>query len=436
MGGHFTQIRQVGWNVMEFDMSLDKVTPISPSPTRLIRKSSKLEDVCYDIRGPVLKEASRLEQEGHKVLKLNIGNPAPWGFDAPEEILRDVIRNIPASQGYSDSKGIYSARKAVMQYSQQIGIKDVDIEDIYIGNGVSELVVMAMQALINDGDEVLIPAPDFPLWSAAVNLCGGKPVHYLCDEEADWQPDLADIRSKITANTKAMVVINPNNPTGAVYSRQVLQGLVNIAKEFDLVVMADEIYDKIVYDDAEYVAMASLTDDLLMLTLSGLSKSYRVAGFRTGWLIVSGAKSRAQDYIEGLEILSSMRLCSNVPTQHAIQTALGGFQSIKTLTSPGGRLHEQRLIAWEKLNDIDGITCVKPKGALYLFPKIDVKKFNIKNDERFVLDLLQQEKVLVVQGSGFNWPKPDHFRIVFLPYEKDLNEAIGRIGRFLSTYRQ
>ena len=421
---------------MDFVMSLDKVSPISRSPTRLIRKSSKLEDVCYDIRGPVLKEASRLEQEGHKVLKLNIGNPAPWGFDAPEEILRDVIRNIPASQGYSDSKGIYSARKAVMQYSQQIGINDVDIEDIYIGNGVSELVVMAMQALINDGDEVLIPAPDFPLWSAAVNLCGGKPVHYLCDEEADWQPDLADIRSKITSKTKAMVVINPNNPTGAVYSREVLQGLVNIAKEFDLVVMADEIYDKIVYDDAEYVAMASLTDDLLMLTLSGLSKSYRVAGFRTGWLIVSGAKSRAQDYIEGLEILSSMRLCSNVPTQHAIQTALGGFQSINTLTAPGGRLHEQRLIAWEKLNKIDGITCVKPKGALYLFPKIDVKKFNIKNDERFVLDLLQQEKVLVVQGSGFNWPKPDHFRIVFLPYEKDLNEAISRIGRFLSTYRQ
>ena len=293
-----------------------------------------------------------------------------------------------------------------------------------------------VDALINDGDEVLIPAPDFPLWSAAVNLCGGKPVHYLCDEEADWQPDLADIRSKITAKTKAMVVINPNNPTGAVYSREILQGLVDIAKEFDLVVMADEIYDKIVYDDAEYVAMASLTDDLLMLTLSGLSKSYRVAGFRTGWLIVSGAKSRAQDYIEGLEILSSMRLCSNVPTQHAIQTALGGFQSIETLTAPGGRLYEQRLIAWEKLNEIDGITCVKPKGALYLFPKIDVKKFNIKNDERFVLDLLQQEKVLVVQGSGFNWPKPDHFRIVFLPYEKDLNEAIGRIGRFLSTYRQ
>lgn len=417
-------------------MTLDTVTPITPSPTRPIRKSTKLEEVCYDIRGPVLKEATRLEQEGHKVLKLNIGNPAPWGFDAPEEILRDVIRNIPASQGYSDSKGIYSARKAVMQYSQEIGIKDVDIEDIYIGNGVSELVVMAMQALINDGDEVLIPAPDFPLWSAAVNLCGGKPVHYLCDEEADWQPDLNDIRSKITPRTKALVVINPNNPTGAVYQRAMLESLIEIAREFDLVVMADEIYDKIVYDDAQYIAMASLADDLLMLTLSGLSKSYRVAGFRTGWLIVSGAKARAQDYIEGLEILSSMRLCSNVPTQHAIQTALGGFQSIKTLTAPGGRLYEQRLVAWQRLNEIDGITCVKPKGALYLFPKIDVKKFNIKDDERFVLDLLRQEKVLVVQGSGFNWPEPDHFRIVFLPYEKDLNEAISRIDNFLQTYRQ
>ena len=417
-------------------MKSDTISPISPHPQRLIRKSNKLEEVCYDIRGPVLREAHRLEEEGHKVLKLNIGNPAPWGFEAPEEILRDVIHNIPASQGYSDSKGIYSARKAVMQYSQQIGIKDVDIEDVYIGNGVSELVVMAMQALVNDGDEVLIPAPDFPLWSAAVNLCGGKPVHYLCDEAADWQPDLQDIRRKITPNTKALVVINPNNPTGAVYERAMLESLIEIAREFDLVVLADEIYDKILFDDAEYIPVASLAEDLLILTLSGLSKSYRVAGFRTGWLIVSGAKQRAQDYIEGLDILSSMRLCSNVPTQHAIQTALGGYQSITELTSPGGRLHEQRLLAWRMLNDIDGISCVKPKGALYLFPKIDTKKFNIKDDEKFVLDLLLQEKVLVVQGSGFNWPKPDHFRIVFLPYEKDLTEAISRIDRFLSTYRQ
>jgi len=417
-------------------MKADKVSPISSRPRRLIKKSDKLDEVCYDIRGPVLKEAHRLEEEGHHVLKLNIGNPAPWGFEAPEEILRDVIHNIPASQGYSDSKGIYSARKAIMQYAQQIGIKDVDIEDIYIGNGVSELVIMTMQALVNNGDEVLIPAPDFPLWSAAVNLCGGKPVHYICDEDAQWQPDLADIRSKITANTKAIVVINPNNPTGAVYDRAMLQNLVEIAREFDLVMLADEIYDKVLYDDAQYIPLASLADDLLMLTLSGLSKSYRVAGFRTGWLIVSGAKHRATDYIEGLDILASMRLCSNVPTQHAIQTALGGYQSINELTAPGGRLHEQRELAWRMLNDIDGVTCVKPSGALYLFPKLDIKKFNIFDDEKFVLDLLIKEKVLVVQGSGFNWPKPDHFRIVFLPRVEELTEAIKRIERFLKTYRQ
>jgi alanine-synthesizing transaminase len=417
-------------------MKPNNISPISTQPRRLIKKSDKLEEVCYDIRGPVLKEAHRLEEEGHQVLKLNIGNPAPWGFEAPEEILRDVIHNIPASQGYSDSKGIYPARKAVMQYAQQIGIKGVDIEDVYIGNGVSELVVMAMQALVNDGDEVLIPAPDFPLWSAAVNLCGGTPVHYLCDEGADWQPDLADIRNRITPKTRALVVINPNNPTGAVYEKAMLEGLIEIAREFDLVVLADEIYDKILYDDAQYIPIASLADDLLILTMSGLSKSYRVAGFRTGWLIVSGAKARAADYIEGLDILSSMRLCSNVPTQHAIQTALGGYQSINELTVAGGRLYEQRNLAWRLLNDIDGVSCVKPMGALYLFPKIDTKKFNITNDEQFVLDLLIKEKVLVVQGSGFNWPKPDHFRIVFLPHEEDLTEAIGRIDKFLSTYRQ
>ena len=414
----------------------DKVQTLVEQASRAIRKSSKLRDVCYDIRGPVLKEANRLEEEGHKVIKLNIGNPAPWGFSAPEEILRDVIHNIPASQGYSDSKGIYPARKAVMQYCQQIGIENVDVEDIYIGNGVSELVVMGMQALINDGDEVLIPAPDFPLWSAAVNLCGGTPVHYVCDEGSGWQPDLADIRSKITPNTKAMVIINPNNPTGAVYERAMLEQLINIAREHDLVVFADEIYDKIIYDDAEYIACGSLADDLLILTLSGLSKSYRVAGFRTGWLVVSGAKHRAQDYVEGLDILASMRLCSNVPTQHAIQTALGGYQSINELIEPGGRLYEQREVAWAMLNDIDGISCVKPKGALYLFPKIDTRKFNISNDEQFALDLLQNEKVLVVQGTGFNWTQPDHFRVVFLPHVEDLEEALGRIARFLSTYRQ
>ncbi len=412
-------------------------TPVSRIGShRPIKKSTKLDEVCYDIRGPVLREAHRLEEEGHKVIKLNIGNPAPWGFEAPEEILRDVIHNIPASQGYSDSKGIYSARKAVMQYCQQIDIPDVDIDDIYIGNGVSELVVMSLQGLINDGDEVLIPAPDFPLWTAATNLCGGKPVHYLCDEGADWQPDLADLRSKITPQTRALVIINPNNPTGAVYEDAMLEALLQIAREHDLVVLADEIYDKILYDDATYTPVASLADDLLILTLSGLSKAYRVAGFRTGWLIVSGAKHRAADYIEGLDILASMRLCSNVPTQHAVQTALGGFQSIYDLTKPGGRLYEQRNLAWQMLNDIDGITCVKPKGALYLFPRIDCKKFNIRNDEQFALDLLIDQKVLVVQGTGFNWPHPDHFRLVFLPHEEELQEALTRLEGFLAHYRQ
>lgn len=414
---------------------------LSDSITRIpvrkpIKKSRKLEDVCYDIRGPVLQEANRLEEEGHKVIKLNIGNPAPWGFEAPEEILRDVIHNIPNSQGYCDSKGIYPARKAVMQYAQQIGIANVDVEDIYIGNGVSELVVMAMQGLLDDSDEVLIPAPDFPLWTASANLCGGTPVHYLCDEGSGWQPDLADIRAKITPKTKAMVVINPNNPTGAVYEKAMLESLVEIAREFDLILLADEIYDKVIYDHANYIPLATLADDLLVLTLSGLSKSYRVAGFRTGWMIVSGAKDRAQDFIEGLDILASMRLCSNVPTQHAIQTALGGYQSINELTAPGGRLYEQRLLAWQMLNDIDGVSCTKPLGALYLFPKIDTRKFNIRNDERFVLDLLVKEKVLVVQGSGFNWPDPDHFRVVFLPREDDLREALTRLERFLGSYRQ
>ena len=419
------------------DTGSGSMAPVTLTKTpQPVRKSSKLNDVCYDIRGPVLKEANRLEEEGHKVLKLNIGNPAPWGLDAPEEILRDVIHNLPNSQGYCDSKGLYSARKAVMQYCQQIQINNVDIEDIYIGNGVSELVVMALQGLIDNGDEVLIPAPDFPLWTAAANLCGGKPVHYLCDEGSDWQPDLADLRSKITARTKALVIINPNNPTGAVYSREMLLELLQIAREHDLVVMADEIYDKIIYDDLGYIPVASLAEDLLVLTFSGLSKSYRVAGFRTGWLIVSGAKLRAADYIEGLDILASMRLCSNVPTQHAVQTALGGYQSINDLIAPGGRLYEQRNLACDLLNSIDGVSCVKPKGALYLFPKLDCKKFNITNDEQFALDLLTKEKVLIVHGTGFNWPDPDHFRVVFLPRVDDLEQAITRIDRFLSNYRQ
>lgn len=402
----------------------------------MIKKSTKLDDVCYDIRGPVLAAAERLEEEGHRVLKLNIGNPAPWGFDAPEEIIRDIIANLPAAQGYCDSKGIFSARKAVMQYCQQVGIKNVDVDDIYIGNGVSELVALSIQALLNNGDEVLIPSPDFPLWSAATNLSGGKAVHYLCDEEDDWQPDLQDLRSKITPATKAMVIINPNNPTGAVYSVERLQAMLQLARENDLVVFADEIYDKILFDELPYTPIAALADDLLVLTFSGLSKSYRAAGFRTGWMIVSGTKENAADYIEGLNILASLRLCANVPSQHAVQTALGGYQSIFDLTAPGGRLHTQREVAWQMLNEIDGITCVKPKGALYLFPKIDTEKFNIHNDEQFVLDLLVKEKVLLVHGSGFNWPKSDHFRIVFLPHREDLTEAINRLERFLKHYRQ
>ncbi|MCZ6643971.1 MAG: pyridoxal phosphate-dependent aminotransferase [Gammaproteobacteria bacterium] len=421
---------------MESSKHEASVTQLPKTLDGQIVKSRKLDDVCYDIRGPVLKEAHRLEEEGHHVIKLNIGNPAPFGFAAPEEILVDVIHNLPESQGYSDSKGIYSARKAVMQYCQQTNVANVEIDDIYIGNGVSELVVLALQGLLDNNDEVLIPSPDFPLWSAAVNLCGGKPVHYRCDEGADWFPDLDDIRAKISSRTKAIVVINPNNPTGAVYSKELLTELIEIARTRDLVIFADEIYDKILYEDAVHVPVASLADDLLMITFNGLSKTYRVAGFRTGWMVVSGAKHRAGDYIEGLDILASMRLCSNVPTQHAIQTALGGRQSIQDYILPGGRLFEQRQWAWDRLNAIDGITCTKPKGALYLFPKLDVRKFNISDDEQFAFDLLQQEKVLIVQGRGFNWPEPDHFRMVFLPRIEELDDALSRLDTFLHKYRQ
>ena len=403
---------------------------------RPIRKSSKLDNVCYDIRGPVLQEANRLEEEGYRVIKLNVGNPAPFGFEAPEEILRDVIHNLPHSQGYCESKGLYSARKAVVQYAQQIGVTGAEVEDVYIGNGVSELLMLALQGLVEIDDEVLIPAPDYPLWTAAVNLCDGKPVHYLCDEEAGWAPDLADLEAKISPRTKALVIINPNNPTGAVYGRETLAGLVALARRHDLVIMADEVYDKITYDGAQYIPLATLAEDLLVLTFSGLSKSYRAAGFRTGWMLVSGAKHRAGDYIEGLNILASMRLCANVPTQHAVQTALGGYQSIREYTLPGGRLYEQRELAWRLLNEIDGLSCVKPRGALYFFPKLSAKRFNITDDEQFALDLLRQEKLLVVQGSGFNWPHPDHFRIVFLPHAEELREAIGRLKRFLDHYRQ
>lgn len=406
------------------------------SNPKSILKSDKLKGVCYDIRGPVLREANRMEEEGHRIIKLNIGNPAPFGFDAPEEILQDVILNLPDSSGYCHSKGLFPARKAVMHYTQEKGIKGVTIDDIIIGNGVSELIVMAMQALINNGDEILLPAPDYPLWTAAVRLSGGTPVHYLCDEQQDWQPALDDIRAKISPNTRALVIINPNNPTGANYSEAFLRELLEIARQNDLIVFADEIYDKILYDEEKHVSIASMADDLLFVTFNGLSKSYRAAGFRSGWMIVSGAKHRARDFIEGLEMLASMRLCANVPAQHAIQTALGGYQSIDDLVLPTGRLGKQRDLAWKLLNEIPGVSCVKPKSALYMFPRLDPEIYPIEDDEAFALDLLRQEKVLVVQGTAFNWPKPDHFRIVFLPSPDDLRESIGRIGRYLERMRK
>lgn len=399
-------------------------------------KSDKLEHVCYDIRGPVHKEALRLEEEGHKILKLNIGNPAPFGFEAPDEILVDVLRNLPSAQGYCDSKGLYSARKAIVQYYQSKDIRSVTVNDVYIGNGVSELITMAMQALLNDGDEVLIPMPDYPLWTAAATLAGGKAVHYLCDEQADWFPDVEDIKSKVTSRTKAIVVINPNNPTGAVYSKELLLEIAEVARQNNLIIFADEIYDKILYDGAVHHHIAALAPDLLTVTFNGLSKAYRVAGFRQGWMILSGPKKHAKGYIEGLDMLASMRLCANVPMQHAIQTALGGYQSINEFILPGGRLLEQRNKAYELLNQIPGISCTKPMGALYMFPKIDIKKFNMYDDEKMVFDLLAQEKVLLVHGRGFNWHSPDHFRIVTLPYVHQIEEALGKFARFLSHYHQ
>ncbi|HIF9402642.1 TPA: pyridoxal phosphate-dependent aminotransferase [Photobacterium damselae] len=398
--------------------------------------SSKLNNVCYDIRGPVLKHAKRMEEEGQKIIKLNIGNPAPFGFDAPDEILVDVIRNLPTSQGYCDSKGIYPARKAIVQHYQKRGMLDLDVEDVYIGNGVSELIVMAMQALLDHQDEILVPSPDYPLWTAAVSLSGGTPVHYICDEESDWYPDLDDIKKKITPQTKGIVLINPNNPTGAVYSRDFLLEVVEIARQHNLIIFADEIYDKILYDGAQHTSIAPLAEDVFCITFNGLSKSYRVCGFRAGWMVLSGPRQKAKGYIEGLDMLASMRLCANVPMQHAIQTALGGYQSINELILPGGRLLEQRNKAYELLTQIPGVSCVKPKGALYMFPKLDQKKFNIEDDQRMALDFLQQEKVLVVHGTGFNWKQPDHFRIVTLPRIDDLEIAIGRLERFLSGYRQ
>ncbi|PML04101.1 aminotransferase [Vibrio breoganii] len=401
-----------------------------------IEMSSKLDNVCYDIRGPVLKHAKRMEEEGHKILKLNIGNPAPFGFDTPDEILVDVLRNLPTSQGYCDSKGIYSARKAVVQYYQRKGLRSLDVEDVYMGNGVSELIVMAMQALLNNGDELLVPAPDYPLWSAAVSLSGGNPVHYLCDEQSDWFPDIEDIKSKITPKTRGLVLINPNNPTGAVYSRDLLLQIIEVAREHNLIIFADEIYDKILYDGATHTSIATLADDVVMVTFNGLSKAYRICGFRSGWMFITGPKHLAKGYIDGLDMLSSMRLCANVPMQHAVQTALGGYQSINELILPGGRLLEQRDKAFDMITSIPGVSCVKPKGALYLFPKLDPKIYKIHDDQKMVLDFLKQEKVLLVQGSGFNWPKPDHFRIVTLPHIEDLEVAIGRFERFITQYTQ
>ena len=401
-----------------------------------ILKSAKLANVCYDIRGPVLAHAKQMEDEGQRITKLNIGNPAPFGFLAPDEIVQDVIRNLPDASGYCDSKGLFAARKAIMHYTQQKQIRGVQVEDIYIGNGVSELIVMVLQALLNNGDEVLIPAPDYPLWTAAVSLSGGTPRHYLCDEQAGWLPDLDDIRGKITPTTRAIVLINPNNPTGALYPVELLREILEIARQHQLIVYADEIYDKVLYDGVQHTSIASLADDVLCVTFNGLSKNYRSCGYRAGWMVVSGERSHAQDYIEGLTILASMRLCANVPAQYAIQTALGGYQSIDDLVLPTGRLGKQRNLAHQLLTAIPGVSCVKPQAALYMFPRLDSRLYPIADDQQFVLELLLEEKVLLVQGTGFNWPQPDHLRVVFLPHEDDLVDAIGRFGRFLDRYRK
>ena len=401
------------------------------------RQSSKLNNVLYDIRGPILEEANRMEAMGHRILKLNIGNTAPFGFEAPDAIMMDIIRHLPVTQGYSDSRGLYSARTAIVQHYQNRGILDLDPNDVYLGNGVSELIPMTLQALCETDDEILVPMPDYPLWTASVALSGGKPVHYLCDEENNWYPDLEDIKSKITSRTKGIVVINPNNPTGSVYPRHILQQIVDVAREHELVVFTDEIYEKIIYDGAEAINLATLTgDDVLCLTFSGLSKAYRVCGYRAGWVAITGPKHEAANYIEGITLLASMRLCSNVPAQHAIQTALGGYQSIDALVAPGGRLHEQRDVAYRMLNEIDGVSCNQSDGALYLFPKVDTEKFNIVDDEKFMLDLLKEQKILFSHGGAFNWHKPDHFRLVFLPDVQTLTDALNRLGEFLSDYKQ
>ena len=401
-----------------------------------IQKSKKLADVCYDIRGPVLEKAKQMEDEGHKIIKLNIGNLGVFGFDAPDEIVQDMIHNMQSASAYTDSKGLFAPRKAVMHYTQQKNVTGVTIDDIYLGNGASELIVMSMNALLNTGDEVLVPAPDYPLWTAAVSLSGGKPVHYVCDEQAGWMPDIDDIKGKINANTRAIVVINPNNPTGALYSVEVLKQIVEVARQHQLIVFADEIYDKVLYDGVTHTSLASLAEDVLFITFNGLSKNYRSCGYRAGWMVVSGEKKHAKDYIEGLNMLTSMRLCANAPGQYAIQTALGGYQSINDLVGPGGRLARQRDLAHKLLTDIPGVTCVKPTSALYMFPRLDPKMYPIADDQEFAYELLAEERVLIVQGTGFNCPTPDHFRVVFLPNTDDLTDAFGRIARFLDNYRK
>lgn len=401
-----------------------------------IKQSNKLNDVCYDIRGPVLTAAQKIEDQGGKVLKLNIGNPAPFGFEAPEDIVRDMIHNLPNAEGYCDSKGVYSARVAIYQYYQERRIKNLNIDNIYIGNGVSELIVMTMQGLLNDGDEMLIPAPDYPLWTAAVHLSGGQAVHYLCDEDNDWAPDLADMEAKITNKTRGLVLINPNNPTGAVYTEAQLKQIIELARKHDLIIFSDEIYEKILYDKTPYTSIASLADDVMFVTFNGLSKTYRVAGYRTGWMVISGKTDHAKDYLEGLNVLSSMRLCANVPSQFAIQTALGGYQSINDLIQNDGRLNQQRLLAHEMINAIPGLSSTLPKGALYNFVKVDTERFGIKDDEQMILDLLVSKHILLVHGTAFNWPKPDHFRLVYLPQKEVLEDALTRMGDFFKNYQQ
>jgi alanine-synthesizing transaminase len=403
---------------------------------KTVAKSGKLANVCYDIRGPVLEKARQMEEEGHKIIKLNIGNLAVFGLEPPDEIVQDMIRNMPHAAGYTDSKGLFAPRKSVVHYTQEKGVRGVTVDDVYLGNGASELIAMSMNALLDDGDEVLIPSPDYPLYTAVVALSGGQPVHYLCDESSEWMPDIDDIKARITPRTKAIVVINPNNPTGALYPEPVLQAIIEVARQHQLIIFADEIYDKTLYDGNTHTSIASLADDVLILTFNGLSKNYRSCGYRAGWMVVSGDKRHARDYIEGLNMLASMRLCANTPGQLAIQTALGGYQSIKDLVAPGGRLCRQRDLAHRLLSEIPGVSCVKPKAALYMFPRLDPQMYPIEDDQQFAYELLAEEKVLIVQGTGFNWPRPDHFRLVFLPNSDDLTDAITRIARFLDGYRR